>query len=257
MIPISKAIKVVGKALSDNAPKILTGMAVGGVVTTAVFTAQAAYKTGRYLEHRQRCEDDLNTPMPTPKEVFQEVWKDYIPAAAMGTVTIACVLGATSISSRRQAALMSAYSMTETAFREYKQKVVEELGKTREQKVYDDIAQERVANDEPALREVFIAGDGGVLCLNMFDGRYFQNDMQTIRAAVNDINFKLNNDSYASLNDFYRLIGLPTTDVGEELGWTHEELMQVVYTTALTPDDKPCLAINFKNQPKHDYFKFW
>ncbi len=249
MIPISKAMKVVGKALADNSPKILTGMAVTGVITTAIFTGKAAYKTAQYVAE---LEEEL-----TPREIAREVYKDYIPAVAMGAVTIACVIGANSIHTRRQAALMSAYSLTETAFREYKDKVVEEIGKGREQKVYDDIAQERVATTHPTAQEVFIAGEGGVLCLDMFSGRYFRNDMQTIRAAVNDINYTLNNDAYASLNDFWRLIGLPATDVGEELGWTHEELMELVYTTALTPEDKPCLAIQFRKQPKTNYYKLW
>jgi hypothetical protein len=248
VIPISKAMKVVGKALSDNSPKILTGMAVTGVITTAILTGKAAYKTGQYVA-------DLEEEL-TPREVAREVYKDYIPAAAMGIVTAACIIGANSIHSRRQAALMSAYSLVDTAFHEYKDKVVEEMGKNREQKVYDDIAQERVAADKPS-HEVIITGEGGVLCLDMFSGRYFRNDMQTIRAAVNDINYKLNNDAYASLNDFWRLIGLPATDVGEELGWTHEELMELVYTTALTPEDKPCLAIQFRKLPKTNYYKLW
>ena len=54
-------------------------------------------------------------------------WRCYIPAGAVGIATIACIVGANAIGMRRNAALLAAYTLVDTSFREYKGKVVEHI----------------------------------------------------------------------------------------------------------------------------------
>ena len=91
-------------------------------------------------------------------------WKLYIPTAAMGVVTTACIIGSNSINQSRNAALATVYGLTEVAFREYKEKVVDNIGRNKELKIRDDIAGDRVANNPVGDRTIIITGNGEVLC---------------------------------------------------------------------------------------------
>jgi hypothetical protein len=66
--------------------------------------------------------------MTTTKEKAKVVWKLYIPAGLSGAITVGCIISATRINSKRAAAAYSSLSVSEKAFDEYREKVVERLG---------------------------------------------------------------------------------------------------------------------------------
>ena len=254
---LSLVAKNVGRTLSDNSPVILTGMAVAGTVGSAILAAKGGMQAQKELSDLEyevaegRADEDLLTF----KGKIKTTWKFYIPAGLMTGATIACVIGANSVSTRRNAAIMSAYSLTDKAFSEYKEKVVEQIGKNKEQAVRDDIAKDRLEANQPKDSSVIVVGDGKTLCYDGMTGRYFQSDMQTIRKAVNDINEKCLNEAYASQNDFYRLLDLDPVVIGEEVGWRSDHLLDVSYTSHLTGDDVPCLSIDYLVGPIRGYYK--
>lgn len=240
-----------GRLISDNSPAILTATAVAGVLSTAVLATKATINVTRRLDNEHAGEVHL-LPLKT---VVEEVWKDYIPAAAVGAATIACIIGANTISTRRNAALISVYSITESAFKDYQEKVRSQIGERQEQKVRDTIAQDRVAND-PDSKEVVIFGTGEVLCYDLYTGRYFTSTMETLRKAQNDLNAKIISDMYASQNDFYTFANLPRVTYGDEVGWNIDHLLELDFSSVLSTDGKPCLAIGFRELPTAGYHKF-
>ena len=60
---------------------------------------------------------------------------------------------------------------------------------------------------------------------------------------------------YASHNDFYRLIGLPGTTYGEEVGWRTDNMMDLEYSSHLAEDGRPCLCIEYHVAPVRNYYK--
>ena len=58
---------------------------------------------------------------------------------------------------------------------------------------------------------------------------------------------------YASLTDFYDEIGLPETAVSGYVGWNTDELLEVTYSSILSDDGKPVLAIDFRADPLNGY----
>ena len=77
-----------------------------------------------------------------------------------------------------------------------------------------------------------------------------------IKKAVNIINKKLLSYGYLSLNEFYDEIGLPSNDIGEELGWNiNDGLIEVYFGSHLTDNGTPCLTIEFENAPTYNYDK--
>lgn len=233
---------------------ILTGFAVGGVVSTAILAVRANERAGVVVRVNDM---DPNKPPLTFREKLSLSWKYYIPAASVGAATIACIIGAQSINTRRQAALVGAFAITEGAFQEYKDQVIETLGKTKEQKVREDIVQKQVVENPPPPSEVMVIGAGNVLCFDTYTARYFESSMEKIRSAQNDFNEMLiNGEAYLSLNEFYHMLGLPTAVVGEQVGFSVENLLNVHFTTTLSEDGRPCLALEFRALPRQDYHSF-
>lgn len=251
MTNLSILAKNAGKMLSQNSPSILTAVSVAGVVSTSVLAVKA---TPQAIIDIQHAESEFTEPI-TPKQKIQLTWKYYIPAASMGAVTIACIVGSNTINSTRNAALVSVYSLTDKAFTEYQQKVRETLGQASDEKVREHIAKDRLEKNPVSENTIVMTGKGTALCYDPMSGRYFQTDIEKLRKAVNDINHQLNNEMYASLNDFYDLVGLSPTKLGEELGWTSERLLDVAFSAILAEDGTPCVSLDYRVSPVKSYYK--
>lgn len=250
MQKVKVLVKGAGKAISDNSTSILTAVAVVGVATTTVMAVKATPKALSLLEAEEaKLSEEL-----TVQQKARVVIPVYMPALSVGAATVACVFAANAIGTKRNAALVGAYSVLDNRYREYQAKVKETIGEKKEQTVRDQVAQDRVSRT-PNER-VIIAGEGKVLCLDVWSGRYFESSLELIRRAQNDLNAKLINEMYASVNDFYSLVGLPHNRMGDEFGWSSEKLMELDYSTTLSEDGRPCLSIEYMVNPKRGYHKF-
>lgn len=240
------------KTLKRNSPEILTGLGVAGVLSTSYLTAIASFKAKERLWARFNGPDEHGDgQFPSNKEKALEVWRFYIPPAVTGVATIACIIGSTKASGRRTAAAVTAYSLTERAFSEYKDHVIEQLGKGKEQKIRDELAQKKVTENPPNT-QVLMLGEGEVLCCELWTGRYFKSDAESLRRAINELNNMVNNSYYATLSDFYDLINLDHTQESDHLGWSTDRLMEVDFSSALSPEGKPCLTFEYKHLQPSD-----
>ncbi len=253
MSVIMEAVKKLGGIVENNAPAILTGLAVTGTLSTAIFAARGAVKATRELDGYYETYPDEH--QKTLNESIRVVWKHYIPAAGMGVATIAAIIGAQAINTRRQAALISMYTLTDTAFKEYREKALEVVGKNAEQKVRDGIAKDRVDSDPVTGRDVIITGKGDVLCYETLTGRYFTSDMESLRKAENNINAHIIKQDYASQNDFYREIGLDRTELGDDVGWNTSKMLDLDFTAVVSSDGRPCLAVSYHVAPVKDFYR--
>lgn len=245
-----------GKLVADNSPVILSAIAVTGTVMTAVLTGKASFKAALIIdEEKLRLHLEENDAPLEVKERVDMVWKLYVPAAGTAAMTIFCIIAANRIGTRRAAALASAYKISEKAWGEYKDKVIETIGRKKEEAVRDEVAQDRVDNNPVSKTNLIVTGGGKELCFEEFTGRYFETDVQSLRKAQNDINHQVNNSYYASLTDFYDLIGLPRTSLSDEFGWNSDELLELEFSTTMSKDERPCISIGFRAVPIRDYHR--
>ena len=235
----------------DNSPLILTVVGVTGTITTAYLTGQAAFRAADIIRDYK----DEAQALTSFKEKVNVTWKEYIPAGAVGIITIVAIISANQIGTRRTAAIAAAYSLSDKAFNEYKEKVVEKLGQRKEESIRDELAQDRVDSNPAASRGIIVAGSGEVLCYEQFTGRYFKSSMDELKAAQNEVNARIISDNYASLSDFYDEMSLPHTSVSDEIGWNSDRLMELEFSTVLSDDGKPCIAIDYRVSPVRDYFR--
>lgn len=254
---LSKMVRYVKHTTAKHSPEILTGIGIAGMITTTVMAVRATPKALLLIEEEKRLLKKEHTKTSgeiKPIEVVKVTWKCYIPAAITGAVSIVCLIGASSVNMRRNAALATAYTLSESTLKEYQKKVVETVGEKKEQTIRDEVAKDRIERNPVSSKEVIITEKGNTLCLDYVSGRYFRSDIDTIKKAVNELNRRMRDEMYISLNDFYYEIGLPANGSGDELGWTIDRgYIEPDFSSQLAEDGTPCLVISYLVAPRYDY----
>jgi hypothetical protein len=251
--------------LENHSTTILTGIGVGGTVVTAVLTGRASFKAADLINQEQdsvvaawREGESDSPPQDLSKtQKVKLVWKEYLPPVASGVLTCTSIIVANKISSKKIAALAVAGGISERALQEYKEKVVERLGERQNVKLRDEIAQDRVSNAPLSTKEVILAGTGEVLCYDMLSGRYFQSTVEELKRAENKINFQIVQFMRASLSEFYDEVGLPPTPFTDSVGWNANNPIELALSTVMSPDGRPCIAVDFTRHPTHDYDRMY
>ena len=268
---ISTVGKNVSITLKKHSPEILTGIGITGMVTTTIFAVKATPKALMLIEEEKRKKntelleqsrndetvDIQRIEKLTPVETIKTVWRCYIPTAVLGAASLACLVGASSVSARRNAALATVYTLSETAMKDYKDKVIETIGEEKEKTVRDAAAKEKLEKDPVTSNDVIITDKGDTLCYNALLGGYFKSDIEKIKSGVNEANRQLLLDSNISLNELYDWLGLEHTKIGDYIGWNIEQgMIEVTFGSHLAADGTPCVVVDFDKMPQYDFNKW-
>ena len=251
-------LHAVTQSINKNAPVILTVFGAAGAVSAAVLAVRYTPQATRHITQAaiDKADAEGEDAELTKTDILKAAWKDYVPAALTGTAALACIVGANQIGMRRNAALLGAYSLADTALREYKDEVFQQIGKVKERKIHDEVQKKKIDDNPVKDSQVIITGGGDQLCYESLTGRYFRSDIEQVRRAENELNRRILTDMCATLNEFFELLGLESTALGEELGWNIENTVEVVYTSHLASDGHPCLALGYVRLPRIGYSKF-
>lgn len=237
---------------SENSATLLTAGGVVGTVATAILTGRASFKAAEILRAEQeKVEQDQTLPELTTTKKVLLVWPHFVPPVLLGTATVGSIIMANRMSAQKAAALAAAYGMSQKHFEEYKAKVSEKLTGPKQSQVDDELAQERVNRTKG--HESIVVVEGEVLCFDQPTGRYFRSTMENIKQAVNATNAEIIHHDHASASYFYEELELPATTWTDEVGWNTDRLLELTYSTVLDPNDRPCIAIDFKTLPQADY----
>lgn len=245
--------KTIWSGMKKRSPEILTGVGIAGMVGTTIMAVRATPKAILLINEK---EVELHVEKLSVKETVKATWKCYIPAAITGITSIACLVGASSVSARRNAAIATAYTISESALREYREKVVETIGEKKERTVRDAIAKDKLDQNPVGNSEVIVTEKGNTLCYDIFSGRYFKSDVERLKRAENTINRQMLDEGSVCLNDFYYEIGLDETKVGHSLGWDNRKgLISLLFSSQLASDNTPCVVIDFNVAPSYDFYQ--
>lgn len=270
---LNKIFKVAKTFVTSHSPEILTGIGITGMCTATVLAVKATPKALKKIEEKKlevydemdACEIPSNA-LPedvtlTKAEIVKATWKCYIPAAVTTGVSVACLIGASKVNLKRNAALATAYNLSQTALTEYKKVIEETVDEEKVKEIKEKVAQETV-NKKPVeeqkmanAREIIMTDGEKFRCYDMTEGRYFWSDKESIREAVNNINEKLLSYDYVSLNEFYDELELKNTNMGEKVGWNigRDGQLRVHFSSVLDEKGRPCLAIEYNVEPRYDY----
>jgi ribosomal protein L18E len=249
----------VGRFATENATLLLTAGGVVGTVATGVLAARGGVKYAQILRVKQDeilegIDPDANgaeeISIPTAEKV-KIAAIHFAPPVIVGGATIVSIIMAHRMSSAKIAALAAAYGLAERNLSEYKEKVAEKLTGPKNAAIGEEISQDRV-NKSDGYQSIVIV-EGEVLCFDEPTARYFRSTMEKIRKAVNTTNAEILNSGWVNATFFYHELGLPATSWTDDMGWNTDQLIDMKYDTVRSPDDRPCISIDFNVLPKPDY----
>lgn len=253
---MNKALRYSKVFLKKNASTILTCVGGIGVVATAVMSVKATPKALARIEEAEEIKGEKLTKW----ETVQVAGPAYIPAAAVGVSTIACIFGANVLNKRHQAALMSAYALLDSSYKDYKNKVNELYGEGADKEVRAEIANDQYVDDNVTLKD-----SNKQLYYDDYSGRYFEATTETLLRAENLVNRALSDSAGVFLNEFYDAVGLEPTDYGNYMGWSSCELYDMSWSSWLEfyhekvvmDDGLECTIITFGMDPSFDFENYY
>lgn len=237
------------KGAKKHSPEILVGLGITGMVSSVVFAVHATPKAMILLEDKKQ---ELGVEKLEAKEIIKTAAPVYIPTAVSFAVSTACIIGASSVNARRNAALTAAYTLSETTLKSYREKVLESIGEDKEREIRQSVAIEQQAK-APEEKTVIVehSNSGRTRCFDTLSGRYFVTSKMAIDKAVNEFNRQMMNECAVNLNEWYDLLGLDPVRAGDLLCWDVDRgFIETCYSSKLDEEGEPCLVINYV-QPPH------
>ena len=236
-------VKVAQDFVVRNSHHILTGVAMLGLGASVALSVHA---------DRQMQEWDIDDFKHLTKEQRIKIYaKIYAPPAIAILATGACVIGAHSISVKRESSLLLAYEGTRQVYDRYRASVQDRLGP--EEKT---ISQQAASKMDPYPRDAaVVCGEGDVLFYDAYSGRYFKSTVNKIDRVVNELNYTLLREMCVSLNEFYAGIGLEGISLGDQLGWNEQRQIEVHYGAQVSDDGKAVVVVDFVVEPTEKWFK--
>lgn len=208
--------------IERNGSTILTVTGGIGAVTTAVMAVKATPKALKTIEAVEEVKGEKLTKL----EVIKVAGPIYIPTVLMGVGTLACIFGANMLNKRQQAAMVSAYGLMSSSYKEYKDKVKEVHGEEGEKEVRTEIAKDHY--DEKDIPE---RSEGKQLFYDEYSQRFFLASNETVLSAEYAINKMLSEDCCATLNDLYDLFEIDYIDSGDVIGWSSAQMFEMYWSS--------------------------
>ena len=255
----SKVFRDLRLVLGKHSPEILTGIGIAGMIGSTVLAVKATPKALQLIENEK---EELKTNYLTPKETIKATWKCYIPAVVSGASGVACLIGANTVHTKRIAAITTAYTLSESYLKDYKEKVIETIGEKKEKTIREKMASDRIEKRTISPTEIVITDKGDTLFLDPVSDRIFRSDIESVHRAVNKVNYIMTHDPFegsATLSDFYDELGLGRTSISDKLGWNYSNgagLLEVELHPA-EKDGKPCFMLDYNYAPTYEYSTFY
>lgn len=246
--------------LKHNSATVLTCVGAVGVVATSVLTAKATIKAVE-LVNEAECEKNDNL---TKSEIIKTSGMCYIPAVVVGFSTLACIFGANVLNKRQQASLISAYTLIDNSFREYKNKLKELYGEEAHNNIVDALMVEKAQQidiyAQGFLSSSNLAIEDGTseprLFYDEYSNRYFESTVERVMNAEYHLNRNYILGGSVPLNMLYEFLGLEQTDYGDSVGWScYNEIYWIDFNHRKTvlDDGLECYILEMPFGPTADY----
>ena len=235
---------------AEKRPQILAGMGVAGFWGAMWWT----YKNAPYIDVLVQSYKHGNLDKEEKKDEAINICKYSAGPVLLGVASSAAVIGSTSISSQRIAALSAVCTATQSTLDAYRDKVKEGLlgdrGEQKDQKVMNEIAKDRLAGASADGTPIYVTGNGDTLCLDRWTGRYFTSSPESVKRAFNEISYQCQMDDYVTLNELYDRLNIPEIKMGEVLGWTSENrrkgIIDISFTATVNEHEQPVLVLQYE-----------
>lgn len=255
-------LKSIEEVVVKNAPAILTGVGVVGTLATAVLTARSTFKAAQVIDDARfakRIKEKAEDAELTNQDKMQLTWKFFLLPAGVAVTTCAATIMAQHINAKRAAALIAGYAVIEGRYNDYVERAKEFMGVEEAEDL-----QERVEglNPEVEPKQMIIIEGSDVLMHEAWTGRTYRGNLESLKMAENDVNYKLQKEEGVSLNDIYDRLGIPHTSDSESFGWlggegpNHVKRIKFNVKPIETDEGKPALSFDYDPSPDYDFWRY-
>lgn len=204
---------------SHKSGLMLFGGAIGFIFTNYL-TAKGTIK---YLQQKELyTEEELTNDWRIKAKLLAN---SYTPAFTSGLVSAGLIFGGNKSYAKTQAGLVSAYTLLNTKYANYRDAALNALG-------FDNVKQieDKLKENISERMKIEKLNPGSILICDTYSSeepRYLETTLEELQNAEYLLNRKLIREDYVTLNDWYGFLGFDTTLTGEELGWTTEHLFDM------------------------------
>jgi hypothetical protein len=231
-------IKTARNLLNRNASDLLLVGGVACILGGGILAIRQTPKAVQLMENKK--------DKPTIDKI-KTVAPLYIPPLLLTGVGIAQIVCSRNITNNKIAAMATAYTVSETAFKTYREKVKDIVEPDKYEEIKREVADEQLRRDPIGNKEIIMTTRGNVLMYDNMSGRYLKSTMDDVDRAVNILNKRMMSDMTVLLNDFYTEIGLDVIKLGCEVGWDIEkDSIDVRYTSTIADNGEPCLVMDYE-----------
>lgn len=233
-------------------PELLLGAGIVVGAAGIVMACKASMKVPDILEeHNEAVEAiptvdsegnrDAKVVMPLYFHTAGELMKVYAPAFLLETFSVACILTSHGIMKKRNLALAVSLNGVSKAFKDYRKRVVDEIGAEMDQKfAYGTekktatvVEKDKKGRDHTLEKEFDGVTGDGAMKYSEYAKIFDESNPNWEKASGLNVNFlvarqaqandMLRAKGYLFLNDVYKLLGFPETMVGQVAGWIYDK----------------------------------
>lgn len=255
---IKKTLMKTSLKLKKHSPEILIVAGVIGTVASTVMACKATTKLGEIMDNAKDDIEAVHEAVEHPEDLPQKytaedgkkdltivytqtalrVAKLYLPAVALGALSLTAIIKSHDILKKRNVALAAAYTAADKGFKEYRNRVVERFGNNVDKELrYNVKAKEfehKVVNDdgteETVVETVNVASIDDVSDF----AKYFNKDcagwsdnaeknLFFLKRQQDFANELLEANGYLFLNEVYDMLGIPRSKAGQVVGWVYDK----------------------------------
>lgn len=234
--------RVVGRQLLNmqkSSPRLLFVGGIVGVIGSTVLACRATLKLEETLGEIESQIEEVKVLKVEGNGRHQEMVRAYLtgagsiaklygPPIIIGGLSIAALTGAHITLTRRNTALMAAYSALSTSFESYRERVRAQIGVDNERDIYHAIEQYvEVDSEDGKKKELVPVIDPNKLSIyaRFFDEaspnwqKHPEYNRIFIQCQQNWLNDLLHARGHVFLNEVYDALGIPHSQAGAIVGW--------------------------------------
>ena len=261
MLKMSRSFHKAGFKLKQHSPEILVAVGVVGAIGTVVMACKVTLKVNDVIEEAKDNIDMIHDAVENEKKTAdgtvytQEIanqdlaivyaqtgWKFvklYGPAVALGAVSIGCMVGSSVILRKRNAALAASLTAANTAFKDYRDRLIERFGKDLdrelrynikakqiEERIVDEDGTETIETHTVEVVDSKALGSPYAVIFDECNPAYSKNAELNKFFLVEQqqaANLRLQRQGILTLNEVYDMLGFQRTAFGQFAGWVYTE----------------------------------
>lgn len=251
---VTRAFGKASLQLKKHSPEILVVAGVIGGIASAVMACKATTKVSEVVEKTKDSIDTIhecaNNPELAEEYTKEDAQKDlvivytqtgvefaklYGPAVLLGAASITSILVGHNIMRKRNLALAAGYTAVDTAFKQYRGRVIERLGKEMDRELKYDIKAKEIEEvtvnedgSETVEKKIVEVADPAA-AFSAYTYCFDETSSCWVRDAEANKFFLARQQDYANeklksrghmfLNEVLDMVGIPRCRAGQHVGW--------------------------------------